>query len=362
MLQRFEAWLVSEQLNPETIRQYLIRLRAVLHHARPKRWPKPKRGCRTADSSSPKADAAENLRQANQHTPGTVLHYLFNVYALEHNIGKSGISQLAWSAAAFGKFLGRDARPADFTSENLNRFLIDSLPRQALATVHSRRRTLLTIWRSLYEAGEISEYPRRIRKLPAQRKLPEAWTVEQVERLLTCVNATSGKFRGFGVPKSEFFRAFMLIGWELGLRLGDILALKFTDVSPDGVVSITQHKTGFPIVCELSPLALTAIEDVKRYGVGHLGEVCKPRKVMHNFQLIVKRAGLKGTAKFLRRSGATAVEIAKPGAATLFLGHRTPDLAMKHYVDPRQLQVNRPKPPQIGGNGNQGNQTGAMNQ
>jgi hypothetical protein len=39
------------------------------------------------------------------------------------------------------------------------------------------------------------------------------------------------------------------------------------------------------------------------------------------------------------------IETIRPGSATSFLGHKTPGLAQRHYIDARQLAILRPAPP-----------------
>ena len=42
------------------------------------------------------------------------------------------------------------------------------------------------------------------------------------------------------------------------------------------------------------------------------------------------------------------IELVHPGAAMALLGHRTPGLAYRHYVDARQVSRSKPTPPRIG--------------
>jgi hypothetical protein len=72
------------------------------------------------------------------------------------------------------------------------------------------------------------------------------------------------------------------------------------------------------------------------------------RPIQVQFAKLVRGAGLQGSTKWLRRSGATWCEVHQPGSAMAFLGHRTPGLAYKHYVDPRFVQRDKPRPPKIG--------------
>ena len=102
------------------------------------------------------------------------------------------------------------------------------------------------------------------------------------------------------------------------------------------------------ISCRLSPETLDAIErSSPRDRELIFGGLLTYNSFATIFRRIVKRAGLKGWSKWLRRSAATAIEAAHPGAATAFLGHRTADLAMRDYVDRAQIQYMKPTPPPL---------------
>jgi hypothetical protein len=61
----------------------------------------------------------------------------------------------------------------------------------------------------------------------------------------------------------------------------------------------------------------------------------------------LKRCGLSGTSKWLRRSGATHIEMVAPGKASLHLGHRTATLAAQAYIDWGQVRKTTPVTPRL---------------
>jgi integrase len=79
------------------------------------------------------------------------------------------------------------------------------------------------------------------------------------------------------------------------------------------------------------------------------GDIVKRRQVLALFGRIRDMAGLKGGTRTIRKSGATAVESQQAGAAAKFLGHKSPAMAIRHYVDPRlaKLQEGCQPPPLI---------------
>jgi hypothetical protein len=54
-----------------------------------------------------------------------------------------------------------------------------------------------------------------------------------------------------------------------------------------------------------------------------------------------------GSGKWLRRSAATHVEMQEPGKAQWFLAHRSPGMAVRHYLDQRQLAGATTRPPSV---------------
>ena len=105
------------------------------------------------------------------------------------------------------------------------------------------------------------------------------------------------------------------------------------------------QKTGEVIVSQLGPDSLAAIgqfadKGPRLFSVSYRG-------AQQAFSGLVATAGLKGSIKRLRATGATWCQVDKPGSASAYLGHRTPWLAEKHYVDPRFLRQHKPRPPRI---------------
>jgi hypothetical protein len=67
------------------------------------------------------------------------------------------------------------------------------------------------------------------------------------------------------------------------------------------------------------------------------------RRALKMWRAFLDANGFEGSSKWLRRSGATAVEMKRTGAATVFLGHSAPHLARMHYLD--QSQFGMPEGP-----------------
>lgn len=160
----------------------------------------------------------------------------------------------------------------------------------------------------------------------------------------------SGKSKK-GVPLQYFIRAWLLMGYESGARFGDLLS--FTTENIDGnILRWTMSKTGDPMTKVLSPACVDSINELLYYkpeSDDHriIGWICKRRQalsIMHNF---LKFCNINGSSKFLRRSGATHIEMNQPGMAKFHLGHRSSGLAEKSYIDYGQITTRIPQTPKL---------------
>ena len=111
----------------------------------------------------------------------------------------------------------------------------------------------------------------------------------------------------------------------------------------------TQHKTGDPLVKMLSKPLLEAVERMRRFSTDGtiVGFACGKRMALRHMAAHLKACDLAGSSKWLRRSGATHIEMLHPGKARLHLGHRSVGLAEKAYLDWGQIRATTPVVPPL---------------
>lgn len=275
---------------------------------------------------------------------------LIQRYALERDITPGYVYQLRLAAENFGRFIGHSPDTADLCDDLVNRWIVH-LSDSGLSkrSVRSKRNHLLVLWRYA-DVCELADGPRRLRKVSCPKLIPDASPPDRVALLLSEAAKLTGVFRRSKVSRSAFWIAFILVVWETGLRLGDMLRLR-KDHIKDGVLSIVQSKTGWPVVRPLSPQCLAAIgatEPEKRVRI--FGDALSRGAVQEGIRRLLAAINLRGGTKRLRRSGATAAENAQRGSAMSYLGHQTPGLAYQFYVDPRLLGGDgRQSPPPLAG-------------
>lgn len=214
-------------------------------------------------------------------------------------------------------------------------------------TRHNIRRELLTLWRWAYDGGLTEVPPLRIRRISPARKPPQAWTMEGLRKMLSLAEQDEKPISSrVKLRRCDVLPAWIGVGYDSGLRFGDILSLT-TDNIRNGCVAVTASKTGKPLVRRLSDTTVAAVERLAALSPdGTLFAWALPRRrAILMWRSFLKEHKLAGSSKWLRRSCATQVHLREKGAATDYLQHSSPMLAMYHYIDASQAGVPAPPPP-----------------
>jgi integrase len=232
--------------------------------------------------------------------------------------------------------------------DRINEYLKEMLERRSTLTVRTHRSVLLSLWRHAYDRGLVKEAPRGVMRVKARRAPTRAWTQEQLRQLLEATAAYTGRRSWSGVDVGLWLRTWILLGYESGSRFGDLHSFRREHLDGN-VLRWTQSKTGDPITRTLSAACVACCHQMLAASPDGriLGWVCSRRQAGRRFREFLDDCGIPGTSKFLRRSGATHIEIASPGKASLHLGHRTPTLAAQAYIDWGQVRQRAPQTPQL---------------
>lgn len=235
--------------------------------------------------------------------------------------------------------------PLSMSDSLFNRWLAGL--RCSPTTRSNYRRMGLTLWRAAIDHRLASQCIGRIARVKAPLPPPVAWRRQELDTLLRAADALPGLFRS-GCPRRLFWRGWILTGYYTGIRRGDLHHLR-ADQCRDGRLWLVQHKTGQPIGKILPPDCASVLDELIARGDGEtiFWWALKRKWAFLHFRDLVKAAGLHGSTKWLRRSGATHVEMEQAGSASRFLGHLSPQLAQKHYLDPTLLADRVPVPPSL---------------
>lgn len=232
------------------------------------------------------------------------------------------------------------------SSQSIAEYL-NSLNRLSTSTQENSRAISIALWNYAIEIG-VASGPATVR--PVRVRIPpvRAWTADDLTRLVKSCKGSTHILKS-GMPLATYSLALALLGYESGLRSGDLHKLQCGDFSSDfSVLHRYANKTGEHVDRVLSEACRDAVRVLAALSPdGTLFKwALSYRWQAYYFKQIIRSAGLRGSIKWLRRSGATACERENPGSSMRYCAHRTPGLAMKHYVDWSQVR-SQPTPPPI---------------
>ena len=220
---------------------------------------------------------------------------------------------------------------SELTVANIDGYLTEALHALAPQTVQNHRRMLCTLRRAALRGNLlVDDCTGEIRRVKCPRPLPRAWSHEEIRRLIQAAGEMPG-----GTKRCRWkilLPAWILVAYSSGLRLGDMLTLRHDSVRGNKV-ALVMAKTGRPHVIMLDSAALQAIASLPISGPLIFGGLVGRCVLIRAFRRLVKRAGMSGSGRVLRRSSATYAAIAGMSPSD-HLGHMTPGLAARCYVDP----------------------------
>lgn len=278
--------------------------------------------------------------------------FIDDVYCLEKAVSEGHCRQLHISARRFGVWLGHLARLRDFTDTNVSKFLlwleeIGRKPRYRKKV----KGDLLAMWRYAVEAEMLDHEPKRIRRVHCPKEIPRAWTLEELADLIRQARTLTGYY-STGISRAGFWELVARLGYETGFRRSDLIEIRFDEVERTHFGAIIYHvhsKTGvgqLAVITHDTVAAIDAIANPKRDAI--LEWPFHEWTFRQDLGRLVDAAGLDGTSKFLRRSCASyGAREENEERAMKLLGHLTPGLARKHYIDPRIADQIKPVLPRI---------------
>lgn len=232
---------------------------------------------------------------------------------------------------------------SELTPDLIDAYLTDALKTLAASTVDNHRRMLRSLLK--FAAAERlvdASIVRPLRRVKMAPPNPRAWSHAEIARLVAeGANTTGGTLK---CPYRLLLPAWILTGYSTGLRLEDLLALQHIDLRGDKLC-LPQHKTGWPHVVRFDANALEAVRKLPVVGPRIFGSLIGRSQILVAMRRLVKRAGLTGSTKWCRRSGATFCE-ASGHNASHYLGHKCAQMK-ERYIDRLLLAELRPDEPLV---------------
>jgi integrase len=250
---------------------------------------------------------------------------------------------------ALARHLYRPPQLADLDELVLARYL-DARAGKGLSpyTVERERNALLALARLARERGMLTTMP-----IVAQALLPEAtpvaWTVAQMSALMDAAGRMPGLVGV--VPAGVWWPALLSVLWETGERVTAIIETPAANYQrPHLAVPAHARKGGQrERLFTLSPETCDALDAIQRLTGGKGGVLPWTRNrtsLWGNMKQMVRREGLGEGRGFrfhcVRRSTASHFAAAG-GDSTRLLGHSSPKLTSRWYLDPRITDTG-PKP------------------
>ncbi len=264
-------------------------------------------------------------------------------YSKSNDVAGSTSAQYAYAVGSYVDFAGGNCDVRRITSEKLNEWIAAQLAAgYSRSYVKNQRGAIMTLLRFAHRMKWIKTVPDLVRPVKTLPSNPEAFTLEEVAKALAFCRGVEGEFP-CGIARGPLLYSLVLVAYYSGLRRCDVLGVSMKMAVTDAW-AVRQQKTGdflyfFPPV-EVRK-SISAIADARRE---HLFPITK-KALWYWWERIEAAIGRQSSLKWLRRSGATHVEMENPGSAQAYLGHRTPGLAWRHYIDRSQIQQRKPLPP-----------------
>lgn len=278
-------------------------------------------------------------------TAPTVTEYVER-YGLTRGIEAETVRQYEIAARRFEQFAGDGIRVNELDELTVSAWVAFLTRSCAPATVRSKRNQILALWRAAADDYLCEPPRRRVRVAMVPWTPRECWTIDEVRELVRAAGSLH-RWHPCGLRRSEWWPLAIRLAWDTGLRWGDLVRLRFTDIE-GGIVTVCQHKTRRPHMAVLHPTTLAALDASRTHAPRELVVpwTASQKTFLHQVRRLVRKAGIRpGTWRWLRRGGASDVEIQQPGSgqSSRHLGHRPgSNIAPLHYLDPKVIAASVP--------------------
>ena len=141
----------------------------------------------------------------------------------------------------FSRFLGHPATLADLTEDEIHAFLCAYAETGVTAvTVNTSRQHLVSLARYAWQRGQLERVP-EIRRLKEYRRVPEAWTIEQLRSLLATCRGCSGVVAD--TPARLWWETLFRLLFDSGMRIGAMLQVRRSDLDLERAAILVRPET-----------------------------------------------------------------------------------------------------------------------
>ena len=281
----------------------------------------------------------------------TLWDFLRHVYVPLHPGISAGYRlQLETTVRLLTRWHGGPLRISDLSESLLRRFLAAYSENRSPVTVNAKRRQLLTLCRTARQEGLLRKVPEAIPRLREPRRMPEAWTVDQVSKLVRYSRTLTGNVDG--TAQATFWASLFSTAYWTGCRATALRLTQTCDCDLDGGWILVRAETMKTDSDQLYQLSEQAVAELKPHLDGRRRLIwpwpfhCRTfsthcRRIMEGAGLQPSRRGMSLMQK-IRRTAISYVACESLELARRLAGHSSAELTRRHYVDERICTVPSP--------------------
>jgi integrase len=169
----------------------------------------------------------------NNPSDRTVRHFFETIYVPRRLAYGSRGSAVAFRATInrLREYCLTDCTLDALSDDLVEEFLAYWRPRRSIDSLKRMRGDLLCLWRFAWRKKRVETQPRDIDEIRVPKRLPEAWSIDELDRLLTVAGSIEGTV--CGIPASLYWPALLMTAIETGLRKTPLLSLRVQHFDPE---------------------------------------------------------------------------------------------------------------------------------
>lgn len=261
-------------------------------------------------------------------------------YAIVRGLRPKATYQVRLTFARWAEFLGREPVVADLTNLSVQKFLAHRKTKVSMGTTLKDRNQIVGVWNYLAKQDRTLPFP-TLPPMSPVRRVPKAYTVEDVSRLLRVSLALPGAVAG--LPRGLWWASLQRVCWESAERISAVLAATWDDVDLDArsITFRAENRKGGRADIQRDISAETAgwLADLRqgRSGDDRVWPWDRNASTLwleHNRIAALAQVTARGFHGFRRSCASYLTLAAGLAAASEQLGHASTEMTRSRYCDP----------------------------
>ena len=220
-IDQFREWMEAGGISGECARKYTSYVRAIIRAGNPQTFPE--------RASGLLGDPGAKLNGPFD-VAGSLFNFAVSTYLPEKMVGATPDSKkhVLMSIRHLCRFAGRNVMFEDLSDELVSGYMGHMLDQgYARPTVNNNRADILCVWRFAHKKKLLDRWP-SVDKMQVFRRLPTAWTMEDMGLILAACAATKGMVGE--IPACKFWTALVLVMFDSGIRLNTAFSVEVSNL------------------------------------------------------------------------------------------------------------------------------------